>query len=435
MKFKYTIGDLVALRNHPYFVEKTTSEGTEYSYIGSIISCSSDNYPLMMVKECVQSLHKGEIADSKTGEIKDVQVSIRKYLCIWYDSFEGKFQETFLKEDSICKFPKQFEFPVDKEIEKGAIVFLNTSLAERYKQIYNQNKQNDHYVASSFLVIDKIYATQNEWINTKFGYKEKITSTLMLKVKWFNVAKSKYSEEQIPYECFQKYPHLIDRTKWQNIDGSECSLNVEDLSNLLSLLESKSPNYRVQNSADGLSLEELIYFYIRSEKKVILDDRVHAFDKYLKVNKLVVKAHRVSLNSRDCENFVDFKTPVDLVLEDSSKNLLFVDILTGNSIVKDGLEPNFDVTIINSDEDINTLSIYNNRLNVIKKLIEKKYSTSCKDGRFIFNYSGDTYNGAKYKLLIINRKMESMIKEIDYVEDQYLINCVKTSKEEDPQVD
>jgi hypothetical protein len=433
MKFKYQIGQLVALRNHPYMEIKKDNEEETIKYKGSIINCSSDNYPIMMVKECIQSISKKEKLNEGTGEVEEKALAQRKYLCIWYDSFDGKFQEATLKEEVLVSFPKNLENPLGKEhVNIGDTIFINTSLVERYKQIHNQNRQNDRYVASSFLVIDKEYPSQSEWTN-KLGYVEKIISSMMLKVKWFNVSKARYSEELIPYECFQAQPQMIDRNIWAYLGSTE-DIN-HSYPNLLDMLPTKKSNYREQHGVDGKSLEELIYFYARSERKAIIDDRVNAFDRYLTINKYEILAHRVSLSSGDYAVYKNYKLPVDLILKDKNNNIIFIDILTGNSIIKDNNEekPSIKEATLPIDDkyEYPVMSIYNFRMNIIKELIEEKYNKanpnpfySFLESRSSSEYDKDKF---KYKLVIINRKLDTLIHEVECVEDLHVTTELKKS--------
>lgn len=428
MEFKYDIGNLVALRNHPYMEKRRDGETQKIVYVGSIINCSSDNYPLMMIKECLQSFSKKEELDATSNELKEKQIIAKKYLCIWYDSFEGKFQDAILKEEALIPFEGKLAHPVAKEIKVGETIYINTSLAERYKQIHNQNRQNDHYVASSFLVVDKVYVPQSEWVSPKYGFVEKKISGLMLKVKWFNVHKARYSEELIPYECFQAFPQLIDRDLWGYINPDSSRRDqIQRLPNLTSLISTKNENYKVQNSIDGKSLEELIFFYIRSEGKAILDDRVRAFDNYLERNKYTVLAHRVSLNSLEYPDHKHYKVPIDLILKDSDDYIHIVDILTGNCIVKDdNISSNKieEITFPTTDENVSNIAVYNGRMNIVKQLIEGKYNNKVNGVRSsLENYlkceTSIESSNIKYKLLIINRKLDCMIKEVECKEDSY----------------
>lgn len=408
MKFKYSIGNLVALKNHPYFKDE--------AYIGSTISCSSDNYPLMMVKECIQSISKKETLDSATGEVQEKQLASRKYLCFWYDSFEGKFQEAILREESLIKLEGDLANPLELDVVKiGDVVYLNTSLIERYKQVHNQNKQNDHYVASSFLVTDIISEPQKEWDNAKYGFIEKLISGKKIKVQWFNVAKSRYSEELIPYECLQSFPQLINRSVWTYLIESdrETCTHITGKS-LMEMIVPDYFNYKVQRGIDGQSLEELIFFYLRSGKKIILDDRVRAFDRYLALNGYKVIAYRISLNSIGCDTHKEYKVPLDLILQDSDGNVILLDILTGNGIVDEGEGKIIDVAHkIKQDEETgkySTLAMYNGRLSVIKDLIGVKYASHIND--FVITHGGVSIASVICKMLIISRKHDNILEEI-----------------------
>lgn len=405
--FDFQIGELVAAKNHPYFFkeENKPEEKPKYRYIGTTIGCSSDNYPLMLITECVRSIQKRQEVIESSSEIIDRNYLEEKYLCSWYDSTLGKFQEAWFKADVLVKFPNSLLSSVSPEnsnlLKK---VFLKTTLIERYKRILGQNRMNDKFVSSSFIIKEFNSENQNKWTNKELGHCEKLISKTKVKVQWFNVIKGKYSEEWLPIEFFQEFSHLA------NID--RCTLNGEDDGKfgfaLMDLLSENKYNFHPQNSEEGRSLEDLIFFYLLSERKIILDERVLAFDKYLSKNKLLIESYKIHVNSQNYNFFKPFYAPLDLILKKKdSDELIAIDLISGNSLVKDDDIPTLNKTPQNMEE-MSGHALYNGRAFIIEELLKKKYG--------IQNISS--------KLLIINSQLPNLIKEINVKECTFSVELI-----------
>lgn len=399
--FDFQIGELVAVKNHPYFGQPKNED----KYIGTIINCSSDNYPLMLIAECVQSIQKKQEVNECSSEVIDRSYLEKKYLCSWYDSILGKFQEAWFKTDVLIKFPNNLLSPVtpDKSnlLKK---VFLKTSLIERYKKILGQNRMNDRFVSSSFIIKEFNDENQYKWTNKELGHCEKMISKTKVKVQWFNVIKGKYSEEWLPIEFLQETPNLTD-IKY-NVLSQE--VQIKGGSPLMNLLSEKEFNYLPQNSEEGKNLENLIFFYLVSEGKIILDERVYAFDRYLSKNKLLVLNYNIHINSNNYDSFKLFYAKVDLLLKrKESEELIAIDLISGNSLVKeDDILPLAQTP--ENKEELSGISLYNGRAFIMEELLKKKYG--------IQNVSS--------KLLIINSKLSNLIKEIDVKECPFSLECV-----------
>lgn len=400
-KFHFHIGQLVAVKNHPYF----KVENDEIKYIGTTIICSSDNYPLMLIAECIRSVQKKQGLD-RSPEIKEKNYLEEKYLCSWYDSILGKFQEAWFKHDSLIQFPENLLPPVihDKEnlLKK---VFLKTTLIERYKKIFGQSRMNDRFVSSSFIIKEFKKENKYNWTNKELGYCEKLISKVKVKVQWFNVGKGKYSEEWLPLEFFQKTPQLMD------IKRNTLSEEPENLfgSKLMDLISDKKFNFHPQNSEDGKSLEDLIYFYIISNGKIILDERVQAFDKYLSENKLQIENHKIHVNSAKYNSFKPFYAQLDLLLKkEGTSDIIAIDLISGNSLVKEDDIRSL-VKTPENEEEMNELALYNGRAFVIQELLKKKYEMP--------NISS--------KLLIINTKLPNLIIELSVLECAFSLGYVQ----------
>lgn len=403
--FKFTIGQLVAVKNHPYFQEGKKPED-EPLYIGTTISCSSDNYPLMLIKECVKSIQKKQEVATSSLEVLEKQYLEEKYLCSWYDSTLGKFEEAWFKSDVLIKFPNELLTSISSAksnlLKK---VFLRTTLIERYKKVSGtNNRQNDRFVSSSFIIKEFNNENQYEWINKEFGHCEKLISKTKAKVQWFNVAKGKYSEEWLPIEFFQETPNLI------NIQRNKLNNEPEfwNGSKLMDLISDKKYNFHPQNSEDGKSLEDLIYFYIISERKIILDERVHAFDKYLSENRLLIVNYKIHVNSTKYNSFKPFFSQLDLLLKkEETSDFIAIDIISGNGLLKDENIQPLAKTPENADE-LSGLALYNGRAFVIQELLKEKYEMS--------NLSS--------KLLIINSKLPNLIKELPVLDCTFSLERV-----------
>lgn len=400
--FDFQIGELVAVKNHPYFGQPKNED----KYIGTIINCSSDNYPLMLITECVKSLQKKQEVIQTSSEVIDRNYLEEKYLCSWYDSTLGKFQEAWFKADVLVKFPNNLLPSVSSE--KSNLfkkVFLKTTLIERYKRILGQNRMNDRFVSSSFIIKEFNNENQYEWTNKEFGHCEKLISKTKVKVQWFNVIKGKYSEEWLPIEFFQATPNLFDIQYNSLIKEAQ----VTNVSLLMNLLSEKEYSYHPQNSDEGKNLESLIYFYIISGGKIILDERVYAFDRYLSKNNLIVSNYNIHVNSNNYNTFKPFYAKIDLLLKrKESEELIAIDLISGNSLVKDGDISRLAKTPRNSEE-LSGHALYNGRAFILDELLKEKYG--------IPNISS--------KLLIINSQLPNLIKEIDVKECPFSMECVK----------
>jgi len=399
--FNFQIGELVAIKSHPYFGQPKNED----KYIGTIINCSSDNYPLMLITECVRSIQKNQEVNESTSEVIERNYLEEKYLCSWYDSTLGKFQEAWFKADALVKFPNNLLPPLSPEksnlLKK---VFLKTTLIERYKKILGQNRMNDRFVSSSFIIKEFNNESQNEWTNKELGHCEKLISKTKVKVQWFNVIKGKYSEEWLPIEFFQATPNLFDIQYNSLIKETQ----VTNVSLLMNLLSEKEYNYHPQNSDEGKNLESLIFFYIISERKIILDERVYAFDRYLFKNKLIVSNYNVHINSIGYHAFKPFFAKIDLLLKSNeSGELIAIDLISGNSLVNKEDILSLTETPKNT-EDLTGLSLYNGRAFVIQELLKEKYEMS--------NLSS--------KLLIINSKLPNLIKELPVLDCTFSLERV-----------
>lgn len=263
---------------------------------------------------------------------------------------------------------------------------------------------NDKFVSSSFIIKDFNSENQYEWTNKELGHCEKLISKTKVKVQWYNVTKGKYNEEWLPIEFFQETPNLINIQRNKLNDESE----FWDGSKLMDLISDKKYNFHPQNSEDGKSLEDLIYFYIFSERRIILDERVHAFDKYLSENKLLIESYKIHVNSLNFNSFKPFYAQLDLLLKNDGGDLIAIDIISGNGLVKDdNILPL--VKTPENTEELSGLSLYNGRAFIIQELLKDKYKMQ--------NLSS--------KLLIINTRLPNLIKELPVLDCAFSLGCVQ----------
>ncbi|MCW0484759.1 hypothetical protein [Gaoshiqia sediminis] len=416
-KITYEIGQLVAIRNHPYFeILEGNSNKKNFStrYVGNTITCSSDNFPLMIVKEYTQSIEKKMELNSENSTFSEISRLKTKYLCVWYDSKLGRFQEAWFYPESLVIFTGISDSIKDSELADISMfpieVYLRTTIIERYKTIKNQARENDRFVSSSFLIKGKKTENQFEWINEKYDFKERLISKTKIKVQWFNVAKGKYSEEWLPIEFFKKTPDLM-KIDWTYLDPDKKeSFEKNGYRKLMEYLNNSNRNYFFKNSLSGQNLESLIFYYLANERKIILDDRVHAFDRYLEENKYKVIKYKISVNSEEIEHFHPFYAPVDLIVKSTVTDELFaVDLISGNSLISDGQiksqmrvlsDESMQTNDEESDDVCQELSLYNGRAYIIQKLLIEKYG----------------YKNIKAKLLVINSGLNNIIKEFDVSE-------------------
>lgn len=424
-KEPYKIGQLVAIRNHPYFDisdKRKKGEKSENRYIGSTITCSSDNYPLMLIKEYTQSIETKKQFNKSTSAFNEDSKLNTKYLCSWYDSKLGCFQEAWFLHDLLIPFPLVTEESENlillNESEIPLQAFLKTTIIERYKTIKNQARENDRFVSSSFLLKGKRTEDQYEWFNKEYGFMEKSISKIKVNLKWFNVIKGKYTEEWLPIEFFKATPDLIEK-KWDFLDDADKSFNIDTSKRLMDYLNDGNNSYFIHHNLSGKNLGTLIFYYLYSNRKIILDDRIQALDEYLNEKRYTVEKYNISVNSEGIPHFKSFYSPIDIIVKVVGKNEYFtIDVISGNSLIKDGeitqkLKPLSEKTSEENENEIvydnnNELSLYNGRAFIVQNLLKEKYN----------------YLETKSKLLIINNRLDNIIQEFDAIECPISINKV-----------
>lgn len=190
----FQLGDIVALRSHP-FEHNLTS--VIYSGDPSHIS------PLMIVAEILLPANTKEEIDSDLSE----------YKCIWYSSQMQSFEETWLS-GYYLKLIEKADEEAPLSFTSGDTVLFRTTfleLGKRKSSFSIEGKQslvnNKATIITPLLNFSSpVFIVCNNGIlnnqPTKSGNKRKsIISDKKVKVKWYNSFKGKFSEYVLPTSC------------------------------------------------------------------------------------------------------------------------------------------------------------------------------------------------------------------------------------------
>ncbi len=206
------IGNIVAVKNHPYQQNNTKIKIAAYNHFTP---------PLMVVIE--KKSGKGYSAD--TGE-KDCDL----YNCIYYSTTNGAFEKNWFKgdqlkslEDSDESFYKDNRNKSLSSLKKdliGKLVTLRTvDLELQKKQVYQDSfgkvqKLKEKNLLDFLPPIGTIISVSTDENHSKYheksGKKVLSKNRVLLKLRWFNNKASKFSEEDVPLSALKEtIPHEV----------------------------------------------------------------------------------------------------------------------------------------------------------------------------------------------------------------------------------
>lgn len=210
MKDLFNLGDIVALKSHPYATEhhKILVSGEPF-----LIS------PMMVIVEIINDLQ--DVHDEFTGVNLQTKGKTSNCKCLWYSSKSSQFEEAWLS-SKLLKLIKKRENELSKNQAIGTIVTLSTAQLELSKVKSSYKIEGGKERASltpmlSFVspLMQVIGTPRNEkkepLFDVKTGAKKKEISEQLVKCKWFNPASDKMSEILIPIEALDVIPSIDEQ--------------------------------------------------------------------------------------------------------------------------------------------------------------------------------------------------------------------------------
>jgi uncharacterized protein YodC (DUF2158 family) len=215
---KPSIGDIVALKSHPY---SSTQHDILIGGESQLLS------PLMIVVETVGDAHHSY--DENIGMQIQEKGKTCQCKCIWYSTKSHQFEETWLSSKVLKKIKAQEKSDsIVKSIEYGTLVTLKSAKLELSKQkssflIESQREKSTINPVLSFVspVMQVIGTSKSDSKDPKFDSKTgnaRSVSELLVKCKWFNGSSDKMSEKLIPIEALVILPP-VDEDVLNQIEG------------------------------------------------------------------------------------------------------------------------------------------------------------------------------------------------------------------------
>ncbi|MDI9868584.1 WYL domain-containing protein [Flectobacillus roseus] len=203
----FKVGDIVALRSHPYtnFQHKVLISGEP-----QLIS------PLMVIVESIGDLQ--DVHDEFTGINLQKKGETSNCKCVWYSSKSAQFEEAWLSSKLLKLIQEKVE-TVSEEIVIGTIVTLSTAQLELSKVKSSLNIEDEKvrtnlnpllsFVSPLMQVIGVPKNDKKEALyDVKTGNKKREISKQLIKCKWFNPSSDKMSEALIPIEALSIIPAI-----------------------------------------------------------------------------------------------------------------------------------------------------------------------------------------------------------------------------------
>nr|WP_294936626.1 hypothetical protein [uncultured Flavobacterium sp.] len=224
---KFSVGDLVTFKTHPLLNDFYIKGDGKYVP------------PIMIVKEVVFENKEKKQFDEQTGyQVSDAI----KYICVYFDDNKSEFIESHLYESNlesfsnlkIAKFddeelPEGYtdvitevtNYPKKIDYNYGIVLYFKTKKLEVLKKrestktevVEDPASTNDEIIKKKTRQYVVNYITpdfvacgfKKEVYNDLFygnGKVKRLASTDLIKVKWFNPAQQKFSEQFLPIEFF-----------------------------------------------------------------------------------------------------------------------------------------------------------------------------------------------------------------------------------------
>ncbi len=210
MKDLFNLGDIVALKSHPY-----ATEHHKILVSGEPLLIS----PMMVIVEIINDLQ--DVHDEFTGVNLQTKGKTSSCKCLWYSSKSSQFEEAWLS-SKLLKLIKKRENELSKNQAIGTIVTLSTAQLELSKVKSSYKIEGGKERASltpmlSFVspLMQVIGTPRNEkkesLFDVKTGAKKKEISEQLVKCKWFNPASDKMSETLIPIEALDVIPSIDEQ--------------------------------------------------------------------------------------------------------------------------------------------------------------------------------------------------------------------------------
>lgn len=226
MENKYIVGSIVTFKTHPLLYDLYIKGD------GKLVP------PFMVVKEVFFESKKKQIVDETSGEIIAERI---KYNCVFFDDNKTEFKEVMVYESFLQSFENIFIAKIDGKPETknneyislisetkeynvpiykyGNIIYFKTKKFEILKKRISkknvtekvgdkrvedvkETKQNVVNYSTPEFVICGFKRSENESLFYPNGDNKKLISSELFKVKWFNSAQLKFSEQYLPKECF-----------------------------------------------------------------------------------------------------------------------------------------------------------------------------------------------------------------------------------------
>jgi hypothetical protein len=209
MEHLFNLGDIVALKSHPY-----TSELQNILISGEPQLVS----PLMIIVEIIKDSQ--DVFDEFTGVNLQLKGKTANCKCIWYSSKSSQFEEAWLS-SKLLKLVKRRGKAIAKSDVIDSLVTLSTAQMELAKvksslNIENENKRTNLNPLLSFVspLMQVIGVPKNDkkeaLFDVKTGNKKKEISEQLVKCKWFNPSSDKMSEVLIPIEALSIVPSISE---------------------------------------------------------------------------------------------------------------------------------------------------------------------------------------------------------------------------------
>ena len=202
------IGSIVAVRNHPYFLE-TDKDSTFIS--GEALSLS----PIMVVIETLNE-KKHELGSTDKGAETSIQCK-----CLWYSNKSGLFESTWLSLELLKIIDSKSTSIQSKELQFGSSVIFKTSNIELGKKKLSLKYSSDlpsdknktitallSFVSPVMQVIGLVESKTIEPLIDKNGKIKRAISNQLVKCKFYNAASDKLSEVLIPIEAINKITEI-----------------------------------------------------------------------------------------------------------------------------------------------------------------------------------------------------------------------------------
>lgn len=214
--FPFEVGDIVALKSHPYSKE----------LLNVLISGDPLNItPLMVILEVVKER-------TQYNEHTGVELNGKfKCRCYWYSQNTSKFEEKWVNSDMIKLIKRGQEKIQKEELIPGALITLKThklesekrKVSSRQEDTFRNDKISVSQMESScetlvpFLTFTppvmqvcsiKKNDSKDPTFDKKEGYAIRKRSNLLVKCQWFNSSLNKFSEEYFPIEALLLFTEL-----------------------------------------------------------------------------------------------------------------------------------------------------------------------------------------------------------------------------------